>query len=82
MPEPQSRLIADTRSTTPLREVFSTRVLSPRSTAVAIGVETGWSEYEIEQFQKAGFLPVSLGDRILRVETALTVLVGGIQSSG
>ena len=81
LPEPQSRLIADTRSTTLLREVFSTRALSPGSTVVAIGAETGWSEYEIEQFQKAGFVPVSLGDRILRVETALTVLVGGIQSS-
>lgn len=80
LPEPQSRLIADTRSTTPLREIFATRALSPRSTVVAIGAEAGWSAYEIEQFQKRGFLPVSLGDRILRVETALTVLVGGIES--
>ena len=81
LPEPQSRLIADTQSTTQLREIFSTRSFYPSSTVVAIGAETGWSSYEIEQFQKGGFLSVSLGDRILRVETALTVLVGGIDNS-
>ena len=81
LPEPQSRLIADTHSTTSLREIFSAPSSSPHSTVVAIGAEAGWSGYEIEQFQKRGFLPVSLGDRILRVETALTVLVGGIESS-
>ena len=80
LPEPQSRLLADTQVTAPLREIFSTHAGSPSATVVAIGAEAGWSAYEIEQFQKRGFVSVSLGDRILRVETALTVLVGGIES--
>lgn len=42
---------------------------------LAIGPEGGWIPYEIELLGKAGLAPVQLGDRILRVETAVTALL-------
>jgi 16S rRNA (uracil1498-N3)-methyltransferase len=44
--------------------------------SLAIGPEGGFIPYEIKALQNIGFLPVSLGERILRVETALPFLVG------
>ena len=41
-----------------------------------LGPEGGFVPYEIERFQACGFSPVSLGERILRVDTALPALVG------
>lgn len=38
---------------------------------VAVGPEGGFIEYEIEKFMECGFFAVSLGKRILTVETAL-----------
>ncbi|MGI4836254.1 MAG: 16S rRNA (uracil(1498)-N(3))-methyltransferase [Janthinobacterium lividum] len=42
---------------------------------LAIGPEGGWIPYEVELLAKAGLQPVQLGDRILRVETAVTALL-------
>ncbi len=42
---------------------------------LAIGPEGGWIPYEVEQLQRAGLAPVQLGERILRVETAVTALL-------
>lgn len=42
---------------------------------LAIGPEGGWIPYEVELLQKAGLQPVQLGERILRVETAVTALL-------
>jgi RsmE family RNA methyltransferase len=42
---------------------------------LAIGPEGGWIPYEVELLGKAGLNPVQLGDRILRVETAVTALL-------
>ena len=44
--------------------------------ALAIGPEGGWSDFEVAAFQRAGFLPLSLGPRILKVETAVPYLFG------
>lgn len=41
---------------------------------LAVGPEGGWSEYEVDSLIQAGFTPFSIGPRILRVETAVTVL--------
>lgn len=42
---------------------------------LAIGPEGGWIPYEVELMQRAGLSPVQLGERILRVETAVTALL-------
>ena len=38
-----------------------------------IGPEGGWTDEELAQAQKGGFIPVSLGDAILKAETAAMV---------
>ncbi len=43
-----------------------------------IGPEGGWSEAEIDGFLAQGFQPVSLGNRILRSETAATTLMSAL----
>lgn len=43
---------------------------------LAIGPEGGFTEYEVQMFIKAGFSPVQLGSRALRVETAVPALIG------
>ena len=43
---------------------------------LAIGPEGGFIEQEIQTFREIGFTAVSLGPRILRVETAIACLIG------
>ena len=52
----------------------------PRSVALMIGPEGGFSPEEVEEAQNAGFLPVNLGPRILRTETAAIVAAALVQS--
>ena len=42
---------------------------------LAIGPEGGWIPFEVAKLQEAGLQPVQLGERILRVETAVTALL-------
>ena len=53
----------------------------PRPTTLAIGPEGGFIPYELEKFRSCGFQPVSLGARILRVETAVPVLLSRMNLS-
>jgi len=46
---------------------------APKKIAVFIGPEGGFSAAEVEQATRAGFKPVTLGKRILRMETAAVV---------
>lgn len=50
------------------------RALSEPAT-LAIGPEGGWIPYEVDKLREAGLTPVQLGERILRVETAVTALL-------
>jgi len=47
-----------------------------RRIALAVGPEGGWVPFEVDLLQAHGFCPVSLGPRILRVETAVPYLIG------
>ena len=47
-----------------------------RPVALAIGPEGGFIDREVQALCDAGFAPISLGRRILRVETALAFLIG------
>lgn len=42
---------------------------------LAIGPEGGWIPYEVDLLTKAGLSPVQMGERILRVETAVPALL-------
>jgi 16S rRNA (uracil1498-N3)-methyltransferase len=52
----------------PLKEVLTEA--TPKNILVLIGPEGDFSESEIEAAQKSGFIPISLGEIVLRVETA------------
>ena len=41
-----------------------------QAVVLAIGSERGWSDAERTQLEKAGFLRLSMGDRVMRTETA------------
>jgi 16S rRNA (uracil1498-N3)-methyltransferase len=46
---------------------------------VMVGPEGGFTEGEVELAKKEGFVPVKLGQRILRTETAAIVIIGILQ---
>lgn len=52
-----------------------------KSVSLAIGPEGGFIPYEIEKLQEIGFKGIHLGDRILRVENAITSLTAKLYSS-
>ena len=52
----------------------------PQSIALLVGPEGGFTQDEIEQAQAEGFLPISLGPRTLRAETAAIVAATLAQS--
>lgn len=65
-----------------LRLIFSERkgkrlaeMQRASSIAIAIGPEGGWSERELQQAETSGFVPIHLGNRILRTETAAVAAV-------
>lgn len=45
---------------------------------LAIGPERGWSDDEVSAFRSSGFEVIGLGSRVVRVETALVLLMGQI----
>ena len=47
----------------------------PGPAALCVGPEGGFTDYEVDKLQQAGCQAVHLGQRILRVETAVPVLV-------
>ena len=60
-----------------LKEVL---VGEPGRILVAVGPEGGWVDYEVGRFQEKGFLAFTLGDRILKVDTAVISLHGRLSA--
>jgi len=42
--------------------------------ALAVGPEGGWVDYEVDKFREQGFIDCTLGERILKVDTAVIAL--------
>ena len=51
-------------------DLATVRIAPDERVVLAIGPEGGLVAYEVEALERAGFLPVSIGPRTLRVETA------------
>lgn len=80
--EPAKPAAAFARPSAPLRLLFSERPgakplrdllvppAQPRA-VIAIGPEGGWTDQELSAARSAGFVDVSLGENILRTETAV-----------
>lgn len=61
-----------------LKQVLDDQKLLPETISVFIGPEGGFSQKEVEQAVQYGTLPVTLGPRILRTETAGLVVASAI----
>ena len=46
----------------------------PERVLLAVGPEGGWVDYEVVKFTEAGFTVCSIGERILKVDTAVVAL--------
>ena len=44
-------------------------------TLLSVGPEGGWVDFEIEKFIEQAFVPVSMGERVLRTDTAVVALL-------
>ena len=62
-------VLAETEQETELRDVLASDPHASE-TLLAVGPEGGWSDDELQLFQKAGWVSASLGATILRAETA------------
>jgi 16S rRNA (uracil1498-N3)-methyltransferase len=62
----------------PLHELLDT-IDSPDKVVVAVGPEGGFTPEEAELFISSGFIPVTLGHRILRTETAALAITAILQ---
>jgi len=71
------RLLADTTKGVSCSAPLPLPALDAQRPAfAAFGPEAGWNEFEISTFVELGFGAISLGQRVLRVETAFTALLG------
>jgi 16S rRNA (uracil1498-N3)-methyltransferase len=71
-------LAGHTRSDRPLSELCRNFTPTIKPVFAAIGPEAGWNDEEVEKLAERGFIPLSMGGFVLRVETALTALLAQI----
>jgi 16S rRNA (uracil1498-N3)-methyltransferase len=67
LPGPRRIVLAESEDRTLLRDVLQP---ADADVALAIGPEGGWTEDELEAFRQTQWISASLGDTILRAETA------------
>jgi RsmE family RNA methyltransferase len=73
-PAPVKKLVAHPHAETALGEEERGDASTPA--VVAIGPEGGWVPYEVASLMERGFSAFSLGPRILRVDTAVPLILG------
>ncbi len=71
----RARLLAHPAGSAPLE----TLAPSDERACVAIGPEGGWTPYEADALRVRGFIPFSLGPRVLRVDAAVPYAVGQVE---
>ncbi|MFY9561394.1 MAG: RsmE family RNA methyltransferase [Terriglobales bacterium] len=70
-PAPACKIVlAESENDTRLRDALNSR---PSDVTLAIGPEGGWTTDELQWFRDSGWIAASLGDTILRAETAAIV---------
>ncbi len=62
-------VLAESEQQTLLRDVVKSKT-TDKGIALAVGPEGGWTEDELQSFLQAGWISASLGNTILRAETA------------
>jgi RsmE family RNA methyltransferase len=72
------RLVADPGA--PLRVAAQALAAGNERVLVAVGPEGGWTTYEQALLEAHGFLPIGLGPRTLRVDTACVALLGVVHA--
>jgi 16S rRNA (uracil1498-N3)-methyltransferase len=68
-------MLSERAEARPLREILG---FGGDSAALAVGPEGGWTEEEFVAANKAGFAEASLGNLILRTETAVTACLAAV----
>ncbi|MCL1623012.1 16S rRNA (uracil(1498)-N(3))-methyltransferase [Moraxella sp. Tifton1] len=71
--EPADSVVCHPYAAMPFGEFVQKNALP---TFIAIGAEGGFVPYEIERFNEVGIAAVSLGERILRTESAVNAVLG------
>ena len=72
-------LLAESEEQTLLRDVVKPQ--SDQGIVLAVGPEGGWTEGELQSFQLAGWISASLGNTILRAETAAIAVTAIVASA-
>jgi RsmE family RNA methyltransferase len=68
-----SMLLAHPEAAEGLKQAVGTE--TDGRTLLAIGPEGGWVDFEVGKFTEQGFVPYSLGKRVLRTDTAVVALL-------
>lgn len=73
LPASAIEVVAEPESTASIRETVGALPHMPEAIVLHVGPEGGWSANELEEFREAGAQFVSLGPRLMRVETAAVI---------
>ena len=76
---PAVKLVASTEPPTETLMAWEREISEGRPTIIAIGPELGWQAAELNLFDEEGFSPLTLGNRVLRVEVALAAFLGQLE---